>query len=170
MADSDPLLAELEMLAQRAAVAEGVDIAWCELKGGSGARIFRVFIERKDGDVGLSDCERVSRRLSVILDVEDPIESSYTLEVSTPGLDRPLHVLGDYERFQGKLARVKTRQPVDGRKRFVARLAGVSGDVVRLDEDGRILEVPMSLIDSGRLELELGPPGRRRSRRSGKNA
>ena len=91
MTTADRLLAELEVIARRAAEAEGLDVAWCELKGGAGPRVFRVFIEREDGEVGLADCERVSKSLGLALDVEDPIDSAYTLEVSSPGLDRPLH-------------------------------------------------------------------------------
>ncbi len=153
------LLRELEGLARSAASAEGVDVAWCELKGKHGSRVLRVFIERTDGDVGLSECERVSKRLGVVLDVEDPIDSAYTLEVSTPGLDRPLHDERDYLRFTGKLARVKTNRAVDGRKRFVVRLSGISGGFLSLDEEGATARIPWSVVESGRLEVELDPPG-----------
>lgn len=166
MTAADNLSKELEALARRSAEAEGVDVAWCELKGGAGSRIFRVFIERKDGDVDLGDCERVSKRLGLLLDVEDPIDSAYTLEVSTPGLDRPLHDARDYERFAGRLARVRTRRPLEGRKRFVGRICGVRHDSVVLDEDGSTVAVPLSEIESGRLEVELYPAGHgRRSRK-----
>ena len=168
MSDTGDLLTVLEPIARRAADHEGVDIAWCELKGRPGALVFRVFIETPDGSVGLSDCERVSKRLSVLLDVEDPIESAYTLEVSTPGLDRPLHDAADYERFSGKLARVKTSRPLDGRKRFVGRLAGLAESAVLIeDADGHTTKIPIAVIESGRLEVELSPP---RSEKTGKRA
>ncbi|GMR22489.1 MAG: ribosome maturation factor RimP [Acidobacteriota bacterium] len=154
---NDHLLRELEGLARSAASAEGVDVAWCELRGKLGSRVLRVFIERADGDVGLADCERVSKKLSVVLDVEDPIDSAYTLEVSTPGLDRPLHDERDYRRFEGKLARVKTNRAVDGRKRFVGRLAGISEGFLSLDEEDGTARIPLSVIESGRLEVELDP-------------
>jgi ribosome maturation factor RimP len=160
------LLRELEGLARSAASAEGVDVAWCELKGKHGSRMLRVFIERTDGDVGLAECERVSKRLGVVLDVEDPIDSAYTLEVSTPGLDRPLHDERDYLRFTGKLARVKTNRAVDGRKRFVGRLSGISEGFLSLDEEGGTARIPLSVVESGRLEVELptSVPNRARSR------
>lgn len=167
MTTADSLLVELELIARRSAEAEGLELAWCELKGGAGSRIFRVFIERKDGEVGLADCERVSKRLGVALDVEDPIDSAYTLEVSSPGLDRPLHDQRDYERFTGKLARLKTRHAIDGHKRFMGRLAGVSEGAVLLDDQGRTTRIPLPEIESGRLEVELDPPGGERSRKRG---
>ena len=114
---------------------------------------------------GSRDCERVTKRLSLVLDVEDPIESAYTLEVSTPGLDRPLHDVEDYERFTGKLANVKTRQAVDGQRRFVGRLRGVSDDVLTIETDTGEVRVPLAVIDSGRLEVEVDLPNRARSRK-----
>lgn len=152
---NDHLLREIEGLARTAASADGVDVAWCELKGSLGSRVLRVFIERVDGDIGLADCERVSKRLSLVLDVEDPIESAYTLEVSSPGLDRPLHDERDYLRFTGKLARVKTNRAVDGRKRFAGRLAGIAEGILSLDEESGTARIPWALIESGRLEVEL---------------
>jgi len=154
----DNLRRELEGLARSAASAEGVEVAWCELKGTEGSRVLRVFIERPDGDVGLVECERVSKRLGVVLDVEDPIDSAYTLEVSTPGLDRPLHGERDYQRFTGKLARVRTNRAVDGRKRFVGRLAGVSEGLLLLEEEGGAVRIPLSMVESGRLEVEFDLP------------
>jgi ribosome maturation factor RimP len=158
MTAADTLLAELESLARQSTDAEGLNVAWCELKGGPSSRIFRVFIEREGGEVGLADCERISKRLGLLMDVEDPIHSAYTLEVSSPGLDRPLHDASDYERFTGRLARLKTRHPLEGRKRFVGRLAGISDGSVVIDEDGLIRNIPLSTIESGRLEVEVDTP------------
>jgi len=155
---ADERLSELAAIAARAAEAEeGVDVAWVELKRRAGSWLFRVFIERADGNVGLSDCERVGERLSLLLDVEDPIDSAYTLEVSSPGLDRPLHGEKDYQRFQGRLARLKTRRAREGRRRFVGRLAGVERGDVLLEDDGRTLRFPLAEIESGRLEVEISP-------------
>lgn len=153
---ADSLLPTLESLARRAAEAEGLEVAWVELKRQGGSWVFRVFIEREEGAVGLADCERAGDRLGLLLDVEDPIESSYTLEVSTPGLDRPLHGEKDYERFAGRLVRLKTKAPVAGRKRFVGRLQGVrSGTVLLEEKDSGEIAIPWSAIESGRLEVEL---------------
>ena len=161
--DSDDLLATLERLAQRAAEPFGLEVAWVELKRHGGATLFRVFIDSESG-VGLEECQRVSERLGVILDVEDPIESSYTLEVSSPGLDRPLFSEKDYQRFAGRLARIKTREPLDGKRHFRGRLLGLEDDRIVLEsKDGR-LRIPFPLIESGRLEVELfapaGPAGK----------
>lgn len=152
---AESLLPRLEAIAARATAPEGVEVAWAELKRRGSSWIFRVFIERRDGVVGLEDCERVGRRLGLLLDVEDPIEDGYTLEVSTPGLDRPLHDERDYERFTGKLVKVKTKQLLDGRRRFRGRLGGMHGATVVLEEDGRTLEIPLVSIESGRLEVDL---------------
>jgi ribosome maturation factor RimP len=156
---ADSLLPTLEPLAARAAEAEGLRIAWLELKRRGGSWVFRVFIEREDGDVGLSDCERVGERLGLLLDVEDPIDTAYTLEVSSPGLDRPLHDEKDYRRFAGRLARVTTRRALSGRRRFAGRLAGVEDGAVLVDEpSGERVRLPLSAIEKGRLEVELDPP------------
>jgi len=132
-----------------------------ELKRHGGATLFRVFIDQESG-VGLRECQQVSERLGVLLDVEDPIESSYTLEVSSPGLDRPLWNRRDYERFTGRLARVQTRERVDGKRHFRGRLAGVEGDAVVLEDNRGRTSIPLETIERGRLEVELFPPREKR--------
>ena len=99
---TEALLETLESVARRAAEAEGLQVAWIELKRQGGSHVFRVFIEREDGSASLADCERLTHRLGLLLDVEDPIDSAYVLEVSTPGLDRPLRNEKDYDRFVGR--------------------------------------------------------------------
>ena len=179
---ADNLLPQLEAIARRAAEPQGVEVAWVELKPQGRGWVFRVFIERvqNDGDVGrgvgLEDCQRVGERLSLLLDVEDPIESSYTLEVSSPGLDRPLHEPKDYERFVGKLARVKTKQATSGRRRFVGRLLGVepteptehaqrNEPMILLDGEAGPIRIPYSAIESARLEVEFNQPSPRKARK-----
>ena len=158
----DNLAPELEALARRAAQAEGVDIGWIELKRQGGSWVFRVFVDSLERTVDLNDCERVSRRLGVLLDVEDPIEGAYTLEVSTPGLDRPLHGEKDFLRFEGALARVKLNKAMDGQKRFLGRLSGMDGDslILTLADSLRRAKLPISDIESARLEVDLesAPP------------
>jgi len=151
---SESLLPKLEDLARRAAEPADVDVAWVEFKSEGPRWILRVFIDRESG-VGLEDCKQVSERLGVLLDVEDPIDSSYTLEVSTPGLDRPLWKQRDYERFEGRLARILTKERLEGRQRFHGRLAGIENESVLLDDDGRQWRIPLSLIERGRLEVEV---------------
>jgi ribosome maturation factor RimP len=167
---ADDLLPRLEPLARRAAEGEGLQVEWMELKRRGDSWVFRVFIDREDGNVGLSDCERVGDRLGLLLDVEDPIDSAYTLEVSTPGLDRPLHGEKDYLRFAGRLARLKTKEPVSGGRHFTGRLGGVRDGAVLLEDRERgSVVIPLSAIAGGRLEVELEPSGReRRPGRPGK--
>ena len=179
---ADNLLPQLEAIARRAAEPQGVEVAWVELTPQGRGWVFRVFIERvqNGGDVvagvGLEDCQRVGERLSLLLDVEDPIESSYTLEVSSPGLDRPLHEPKDYERFVGELVRVKTKQATSGRRRFVGRLVGVepteptddelrSDLTILLEAEAGPIRIPYSAIDSARLEVKLNQPSPRKARK-----
>ena len=104
-------------------------MAWIEIKGPRSGRRVRVFIERTDDAVGLSDCERVNERLSALLDLEDPIPGSYTLEVSTPGLDRPLHSVEECRRFLGR--RVRIRHRMENRQSTVTgTLRAVEADAV----------------------------------------
>ena len=110
--------------------------------------------------VSIDDCRRVSEDLNTLLDVEpdlvgDP-DRSYTLEVSSPGLDRPLRGAADYQRFTGRLAKIVTTEPVDGQSHFSGRLSGLDGDVVLLQEGRRVHRVPLGLISRARLEVEFG--------------
>lgn len=106
--------------------------------------------------IGIEDCERVSRDLSALLDVDDLVgDRSYTLEVSSPGLDRPLRHAADYRRFAGRLAKIVVSEPVDGQKHFAGRLQGVDGDDVLIVAEGnKPHRLPLRLIARGRLEVE----------------
>jgi ribosome maturation factor RimP len=114
----------------------------------------QVMAERKDGvAMTVDDCETISRALSAKLDVEDPIASAYTLEVSSPGIDRPLVRLKDYQRFAGHVARLETREPRDGRRRFTGRIVGAEEGRVRIAvEDGEV-EIPFDDIARAKLVL-----------------
>jgi ribosome maturation factor RimP len=164
---TDALEETLDSLARRAAEAEGLQVAWIELKSHGGSKVFRVFIERADAGASIADCERLTHRLGLLLDVEDPIDSAYVLEVSTPGLDRPLRNEQDYERFRGRLARVKTKSALEGRRRFVGRLGAIrSGAVLIEDEEIGEVSVPLNSIESARLEVEFGRPSRNSRKRA----
>ena len=105
--------------------------------------------------VSVEDCARVSRDLSAILDVEDVVPTAYTLEVSSPGLDRPLRGADDYRRFTGRRAKLVMREAVDGQTFFKGRLGGVDGDDVLIDgDDGRRHRVPLGVITRANLEVE----------------
>lgn len=113
--------------------------------------VLRVYIDRQDEGVTIDDCERVSRQVSGILDVEDPIPGEYTLEVSSPGMDRPLFHLEQFARFAGELASVRLRTPVDGRRKFKGVIQSVSDDSVTLLVDGKEYQLPAVAIDKANL-------------------
>jgi ribosome maturation factor RimP len=115
----------------------------------------RIFID-KPGGVTHEDCSLVSHHVSTVLDVEDYIHSAYTLEVSSPGLERGLYRRADYERFAGRLAKMKARQPVNGQRNFRGRIVGVEGDEVLFDDNtnGRV-RVPVEQIAKANLEIDI---------------
>ncbi len=141
-------------IVDRVASSEGLEVVDIEWKGGGNNRLLRIFID-KPGGVTHADCEAVSRQVSVILDVEDVIETRYTLEVSSPGLDRKLVKAADYERFAGRKARVMLQNPIAGQRNFVGRLAGLAGDQVSIEVGGgRRVEFPLEDVKAARLVVE----------------
>jgi ribosome maturation factor RimP len=117
--------------------------------------LLRIFIDRESGDVTLGDCETVSRDLSAALDVEDIISHAYTLEVSSPGLDRTLSKPAHFVRFTGSTIRIKTYRPIDGQKVFRGKLLGLVDDTVKVEfETGKVIEIPMTGITRASLEVE----------------
>ena len=115
--------------------------------------MLRVYIDHEDG-ITLDDCTSVSHQLSGVLDVEDPIRGHYDLEVSSPGLDRPLFTVEHYERFRGRKVRVKLAAKLDGRRNHEGLLAGVRDAELILDVDGEIRNLPLDMIESARLVPE----------------
>jgi ribosome maturation factor RimP len=154
-------LEQIRAIAERVAAARGLEIWDIQSRRETGGHVVRVFIDRRgpsatpDDSVSIEDCEQVNREMGTILDVEDPLPFAYTLEVSSPGLDRPLRGLDDYRRFAGRLAKVVVSEPVDNQKAFEGRLNGVEANIVLLQgPSGRIHKLPMHLITRGRLEVE----------------
>ncbi len=153
--DRENLEARIRSLAEPMAASMELEIVHIEIKGGGSRPIMRTYIDRAGG-VTLSDCERFSKRFSVLLDVEDWIPFSYTLEVSSPGLDRPLVKEGDFERFAGKRARVRTRRPIDGQKNFKGKILGVKSGKVELEAaPGRQVEIAVGDIEKANLIIEM---------------
>jgi ribosome maturation factor RimP len=115
----------------------------------------RVIVELPEHSIGIEDCQRVSHDLSALLDVEDPVDTTYTLEVSSPGLERPLRDRRDYERFAGRIAKVVVREAVNGQMHFEGRLRGVEDDALVL-ESGRskVTRIPLDNVSRGRLAVE----------------
>src|SRR6266700_3161814 len=110
-------------IAERVAIDHGLELVHAEVAGPEGKPIVRIFIDKPDG-VTHENCGEVSLHLGTILDVEDFIHSTYTLEVSSPGLERGVYKLADFERFAGSLAKVKIRQPINGQRNFRGRIVG----------------------------------------------
>ena len=113
----------------------------------------QVMAERPDGTIGLEDCAAISRQISAVLDVEDIIPTAYRLEVSSPGIDRPLVKRADYEAYVGHTAKIETALPVQGRKRFSGVLKAVEGSSVVIAVDGKDFALPLMDIQSAKLVL-----------------
>ena len=129
----------------------GYELICLELAGGDSDRILRIYIDAENG-IGLEDCEKVSREVSATMDVDDPMPGNYYLEVSSPGLDRPLTKPEHFEQFSGFEARVQMHVPnLEGRRRFRGRILGVEGNTVRLDVDGVEVELDVDGMDRARL-------------------
>ena len=149
------LEARVTILAEQVAASMGMEVVLVEIKGGGNRSIVRTFID-KPGGVSLNDCERFSKRLSVQLDVEDWIPFSYILEVSSPGLDRPLVREADYRRFAGQNAKVRTRLPVKGQRSFRGKILGVTEGRVGLEvAPGKQIEIALSDIEKASLVAEI---------------
>jgi ribosome maturation factor RimP len=112
--------------------------------------VLRIYIDGEDG-VGLEDCEAVSREVAALLDVEDPIKGHYNLEVSSPGLDRPLFTPEQFERFAGEEAKVTVFAPVEGRRKFKGVVEGIDGATIRMNVDGEAVELEHANIAKARL-------------------
>jgi ribosome maturation factor RimP len=130
--------------------AEGIEIVNLDYQREAGGRILRLYID-KPGGVTLDDCTRISRQLSDILDVHLELAISYSLEVSSPGPDRPLGKVSDFNRFQGNMAKIRTHQAIDGQKNFTGVLLGVSEEIVRLMIDQKTVSIPFRDIHRARL-------------------
>jgi len=144
----------LRPLIQDVVEGQGYEFVDADLRGAGKNSTLRIFIDRPDG-ISHRDCELVSEQVGTVLDVEDLIPFSYTLEVSSPGLDRKLVKESDYTRFGGKLARIQTRIPLRQQKVFRGRLLGLQDGKVQLElPNGDPLEIPLDVIDEARLEID----------------
>jgi ribosome maturation factor RimP len=161
-------LAQIRAIAARVAAPLGLEIWDIQSRRETIGHVVRVFIDRPgpaatpEESVSVEDCEQVNREMSTILDVEDPLPFTYTLEVSSPGLDRPLKREDDYRRFVGRLARLSSYEPVDGRRHWAGRLMGLEDGVVavRLEaEGGAECRIPLAKVAHARLEVEF-PKGK----------
>jgi ribosome maturation factor RimP len=151
----------VRQIAERVAADRGVELVHVNLSGTKREALVRIFID-KDGGVTLDDCSQFSRDIEEVMDVEDPIPSRYVLEVSSPGIERELYTLGDFERFMGRLARVKLKTELDGQKNFVGRIVGVDGQAVTLDDRTRgAISFDHSDVAKANLKIDLSEEFRR---------
>jgi ribosome maturation factor RimP len=131
----------------------GYALVRVQIQGAKRATL-QIMAERRDGrGMKVDDCTRISRALSVLLDEADPIESEYTLEVSSPGIDRPLMRPADYERFVGHDAKIELDPPVNGRKRIQGAIAQVAGDHVALNVEAETVSLPFAAVRRAKLVL-----------------
>lgn len=132
----------------------GYDVVRILLTGGEKRKSLQVMIERKDRkNLTVDDCAKVSRGLSLMLDEKDPISGNYSLEVSSPGIDRPLIKLDDYDRFKGFEAKIECGSLVNGRKRYNGRLQGIDGENIIIEFEGENVVLPFSEIAKAKLVL-----------------
>jgi ribosome maturation factor RimP len=144
----------LRQVVQEAVEGLGYELVELELKGGGKNSVLRLFVDKPEG-ISHQDCALISGQVGTVLDVEDLIPFSYTLEVSSPGLDRKLIKDSDYTRFQGKKAKIQTRIPLQHQKAFKGRLGGLQDGKILLElSNGTTLQIPLDVVEEGRLEFD----------------
>ena len=145
-------------MAERVTRGRGLELVDVEMKRERGGHFLRLFVD-KEGGIGVADLQSVSEEVSAILDAEDPISSSYTLEVSSPGLDRPLKKEADYQKSVGKLVKLSSYELVEGRRHWTGRLTAFEDGVLSVTlekEGGKVARIPYEKLSHGRLEIEFG--------------
>ena len=152
---SSSVAERINKIAEQAAIDHGLEIVHAEVAGPEGHPIVRVFID-KPGGVTHDDCSGVSTQIGTVLDVEDFIHSAYTLEVSSPGLERGLYKPADYERFAGSQAKLKTRAAIKNQRNFRGRIIGIENqDVLFEDQTSGRLSIPLADIAKANLEVDV---------------
>jgi ribosome maturation factor RimP len=155
----DATIARIWQLATPLAHARGMEIIDIEFwrEGGRAGKVLRLFLDKEGGAI-LDELSQVSRELSEVLDGEDIIDEAYTLEVSSPGINRPLKRPEHFARFIGKKIRVRTRDMINGRRSFLGRLLNVSTVNIALDQDGTRCEIPFEQIEKSNYEHDWSAP------------
>jgi ribosome maturation factor RimP len=139
---------------ERVTAREGLELVHWETVGPRNNFVLRIYID-KPGGVNHGDCEVVSNQVGILLEVEDLIADHYTLEVSSPGVERGLYKPSDYERFNGSRVKLRIAEPIDGRRNFRGKLLGINENTVRLDADGAgPIEIPYEKIVKANIEYE----------------
>lgn len=147
------LIEQIEALIAPSLTAMGFELVQVKLMDGKKQQTLQIMAERADGSMSLDDCAAVSRQVSAVLDVEDLITAAYRLEVSSPGIDRPLVKLSDYTTYAGHAAKIETALPIDGRKRFSGLLKAPEGEHIMITVDKQDFSIPFIDIQSAKLVL-----------------
>ena len=156
----------VQAIAERVAIDHGLELVHTEVAGPDNKPIVRIFIDKPNG-VTHQDCSEVSLHVGTVLDVEDFIHASYTLEVSSPGLERGLYKRADYEPFAGRPAKIRTRRPINGQRNFRGRLLGIDGEEVLFeDRTSGCVKIALDSIAKANLELDVDGEFRRAQQRA----
>lgn len=168
---------ELSELLAPAITDLGLELVGIELSPNAGGSVLRVYIDEAERGITIDDCERASREISALLDVNDPVAGRYTLEVSSPGLERPLFTPEHFARFLDQVVKISVNLPLNGRRRFQGAIKGVDGDRITIEQDGVPVDIAHANVAKARLvpdyaalglaparrESEAGAPSPRRS-------
>jgi ribosome maturation factor RimP len=151
--EMDATIARVWELAAPLAEGEGMEIVDIEFRheGSRGGKVLRLYLDKENGP-NVDDLTRVSRQLSELLDVQGAVNEAYTLEVSSPGINRPLKKFEHFERFVGKRIRVRTREMIDGRRSFLGMLQGVSEGQITVEQEGKVYQIRLSDIEKSNYE------------------
>jgi len=153
---SSAVLSKIEAIAERVAKSSGIEVVEIELKGGGQNRFLRISIDKPEG-VTHADCESISHEVGTILDVEDVIPGHYTLEVSSPGVERKLLKFKDFERFTGKKIKATLREPVENARHWEGTLAECADGLITLEiDEGKKIQFPFDQVEKANLKFEWG--------------
>jgi ribosome maturation factor RimP len=147
------VVSKIEEIARRVAQSEGIELVEVELKGGGRNQLLRISIDKPEG-VTHADCELISKQVGTILDIEDVVPGQYTLEVSSPGVERKLLKPGDFERFQGKKVKIGLHEPVENQRHWEGILAGYRDGVVTLETGGKSVAFRLEQVARANLKFE----------------
>jgi ribosome maturation factor RimP len=149
----EKLLQEVRQVIEPILESQGFELVDLEYQRESQGWVLRIYLDR-EGGVSLDDCAGVSHEVGAVLEVKDLIPSAYILEVSSPGLTRPLKKPEDFNKFQNQLVKIKLYEPLDGRKNFKGTLMGLEGDRVRVEVEQQVYELPLQRIAKANLEID----------------
>ena len=159
---ADSIVGRIDKIASKAATDHGVEFVHSEVVGSKRNMTVRVYIDKPEG-VTLEDCSTVSRAIEAVIDAEDFIPSSYVLEVSSPGLERPLFTVADFEKFAGKKAKVKTSESINGQANFNGRIVSVDdAEIVFDDNTNGTVRIPFDRIAKANLKVDLAEEFKKR--------